>query len=137
MSTSIENKALMQRICAALAAGDAAPLRAAMADDFCWTVMGTTPWSGTYHGKQAVLRDLLAPLVAQFADQYTNAAHNFVAEGDQVVVECRGRVATRTGGRYDNAYCWVCRFEDGKLRALTEYLDTRLLETALAPPERG
>lgn len=136
MTTASENKAIMQRICAALAAGDAAPLRAAMADDFCWTVMGTTPWSGAYRGKQAVLRDLLAPLVAQFADTYTNAAHNFVAEGDQVVVECRGRVATLTGGRYDNAYCWVCRFEDGRLRALTEYLDTRLLETALAPPER-
>lgn len=126
----------MQRICAALAVGDAAPLREAMADDFCWTVMGATPWSGAYRGKQAVLRELLAPLAAQFADRYTNAAHNFVAEGDQVVVECRGRVATRAGGRYDNAYCWVCRFEDGKLRALTEYLDTRLLETALAPPER-
>jgi ketosteroid isomerase-like protein len=67
----------MQRICAALAVGDAAPLRAAMADD------------------------------------------------------------TRAGGRYDNAYCWVCRFEGGKLRALTEYLDTRLLETALLPPARS
>ena len=126
----------MQRICAALAAGDAAPLRAAMAEDFSWTVMGATAWSGTYRGREAVLRELLAPLVAQFADTYTNVAHNFVAEGDQVVVECRGRVATRAGGRYDNSYCWVCRFEDGKLRALTEYLDTRLLETALRPPRR-
>jgi len=126
----------MQRICAALAAGDAAPLRAAMAEDFSWTVMGATAWSGTYRGREAVLRELLAPLVAQFADTYTNVAHNFVAEGDQVVVECRGRVATRAGGRYDNSYCWVCRFEDGKLRALTEYLDTHLLETALRPPRR-
>jgi len=134
--TASENMDLMQRICAALAAGDAAPLRAAMAEDFSWTVMGSTAWSGTYRGREAVLRDLLAPLVAQFADRYTNAAHNFVAEGDQVVVECRGRVATRTGGRYDNSYCWVCRFEDGKLRTLTEYLDTALLETALTPPRR-
>jgi len=126
----------MQRICAALAAGDAAPLRAAMAEDFSWTVMGATAWSGTFRGREAVLRELLAPLVAQFADTYTNVAHNFVAEGDQVVVECRGRVATRAGGRYDNSYCWVCRFEDGKLRALTEYLDTHLLETALRPPRR-
>lgn len=107
-----------------------------MADDFCWTVTGDTAWSGTYRGKEAVLRDLLAPLVAQFAHTYTNVAHNFVAEGDQVVVECRGRVATRTGSRYDNTYCWVCRFQDGKLVSLTEYLDTRLLETALLPPVR-
>ena len=71
MTTTSENKELMQRICAALATGDAAPLRAAMADDFCWTVMGATAWSGTYRGKEVVLRDLLAPLVAQFAGTRT------------------------------------------------------------------
>lgn len=135
--TTSENKAHLQRICAALATGDAVPFREAMADDFCWTITGTTAWSGTYRGKEAVLRDLLAPLVAQFADTYTNVAHNFVAEGDQVVVECRGRVGTKSGGRYDNSYCWICRFEGGKLVSLTEYLDTRLLETALAPPVRA
>jgi uncharacterized protein len=135
--TTGENKELMQRLCAALSAGDSAPFREAMADGFTWTVMGDTAWSGTYRGKPAVLRDLIAPLFAQFADAYTNVAHNFVAEGDQVVVECRGRVATKSGARYDNAYCWVCRLEDGKLVSLTEYLDTRLLTTALAPPARG
>ncbi len=29
-----------------------------MADDFSWTVIGSTSWSGTYAGKQAVLTEL-------------------------------------------------------------------------------
>ena len=50
-----------------------------------WTIIGSTKWSGTYRGKQAVLNELLKPLFAQFADQYTNTAHRFIAEDDYVV----------------------------------------------------
>jgi ketosteroid isomerase-like protein len=102
-----------------------------MADDFCWTVTGSTKWSGAYRGKQAVLAELLRPLSSQFADQYTNTAHRFIAEDDYVVVECRGRVTTREGMPYNNTYCFVCRIADGKLRELTEYLDTELVTAAL------
>jgi ketosteroid isomerase-like protein len=129
-----QNKRLMQDIFSGLARGDTRPFRDAMADDFCWTITGTTPWSGTYHGKGVVLAELIAPLFSQFADQYTNTADRFIAEGDHVVVECRGRVTTKAGRPYDNTYCYVCRLADGKLRELTEYFDTELVNAVLAPP---
>jgi len=124
----------MERIFAGLAKGDGKPLVESMADDFSWTIIGTTKWSRTYDGKQAVRDELLGPLFSQFADRYTNEAVRFIAEDDHVVVECRGRVTTKAGSPYNNTYCWVCRIEDGKLRELTEYLDTELVATALAPP---
>ena len=62
------------------------------------TIIGSTKWSGTYRGKQAVLNELLKPLFAQFADQYTNTAHRFIAEDDYVVVECRGPRHYKVGG---------------------------------------
>jgi uncharacterized protein len=74
---------------------------------------------------------LLSPLLSLFADQYTNTAHRFIAEDDYVVVECRGRVTTKSGAPYNNTYCWICRFADGKLQELTEYLDTELVTAAL------
>lgn len=77
---------------------------------------------------------MLAPLFAQFADQYTNTAQRFIAEDDVVVVECRGRVMTKAGKPYNNRYCWVCRLEDGRLRELVEYMDTELVATALHAP---
>jgi len=133
MSTA-ENKRLMQGIFAELAKGNGKPFMDAMADDFRWTITGASPWSRTYEGKRAVLDDLMRPLFSQFAGTYTNHAQRFIAEDDFVVVECRGKVTTKAGKPYNNTYCYVCRFKDGKLRELTEYLDTQLVAEALAPP---
>jgi len=130
-----ENKQLMADIFAGLAVGDGRRFIESLAEDFCWTITGTTPWSGTYRGKEAVRTKLLQPLFAQFADRYTNALHRIVAEGDCVVVECRGKVTTKAGKPYNNTYCWVCRIVDGRLTELTEYLDTELVTTALLPPQ--
>lgn len=129
-----ENTRLMQRIFAGLAEGDGRPLTESLADDFRWTIIGTTKWSGTYEGKQTVLNELLRPLAAQFADTYTNTPQRFIAAGDYVVVECRGRVTTTEGKPYHNTYCWVCHIKDGKLRELTEYCDTDLIARTLGEP---
>jgi len=130
------NKALMQQIFSQLAIGNGRPLVDAMAEDFCWTFKSGGPWRGSYRGKRSVLEDLIGPLMAQFADRYTNTAQRFVAEGDHVVIECQGRVTTKAGQPYHNQYCYVCRLEDGKLKELTEYMDTALAESVLVPPTR-
>ena len=129
--SAVENKQLLQNIFSELSKGNGKPFVESLADDICWTIIGSTKWSGTYRGKQAVLNELLKPLFAQFADQYTNTAHHFIAEDDYVVVECRGRVTTKSGAPYNNTYCWICRVADGKLQELTEYLDTELVTAAL------
>ncbi len=130
MSTT-ENKHLMQDIFAELSKGNGQPFVESLADDFCWTVTGTTEWSKTYQGKQAVLTELLQPLFSQFENQYTNTAQRFIAEDDYVVVECHGNVTTKAGLPYNNTYCWVCRIAEGKLQELTEYMDTALVTAAL------
>jgi len=76
------------------------------------------------------MQDLMRPLFAQFADQYINTAQTFIAEGDRVV-ECRGKVTTKSGKPYDNQYCWVCRLEGGKLKEVIEYMDTELVAKVL------
>jgi Ketosteroid isomerase-related protein len=129
-----ENKQLLQSAFAELAKGNGKPFLDAMAEDFCWHLMGTTAWSRSYRGKQAVMNELMRPLFGQFADQYTNSAIRIIAEDDYAVVECRGRVNTKSGKPYNNQYCYVIRFADGKMRELTEYLDTQLVAAALQPP---
>ncbi len=128
--SAAENKQLMQNIFSELSKGNGKPFIDSLADDFCWIMPGSTKWSRTYRGKQVVQTELLKPLFSQFADQYTNTAHRFIAEDDYVVVECRGRVTTKSGMLYNNTYCWVCRIADGKLQELTEYMDTELVTAA-------
>jgi uncharacterized protein len=129
--TTLENKQLLQHIFAELAQGNSRPLVESMSDDFCWTVTGSNQWSGTYRGKQAVLDELLAQLRSRIEGRIKTVAHRFIAEGDFVVVEARGNNTTKAGLPYNNAYCFVVRLAEGKLREITEYMDTELVTSAL------
>jgi len=89
MSAS-ENKQLMQHIFAELAQGNSRPLVESMADDFQWTVAGSSRWSGAFKGKDAVLNQLLGPLRAQIDGRIKTVPLRFIAEDDFVVIEARG-----------------------------------------------
>ena len=134
ITETASNKMFMQHIFAELAKGNRKPFAEATADDFCWTITGSTAWSRTYRGKAAVRTELIEPLFAQFAGQYRNSVQRFIADEDFVVVQCRGDVMTRKGQPYNNSYCYVVRLSGGKMRELTEYLDTALVERVLDAP---
>ena len=129
-----DNTELMQEIFAGLANRDDTRLIERMADDFCWINIGSNKWSGTFEGKAAVLRDLLAPLRKKLAHRSRTEARRFIAEGDFVVVEARGDNFTRAGKRYDNEYCFVFRLSDGRITEVKEYSDTALIEAVLGDP---
>jgi ketosteroid isomerase-like protein len=129
-----ENKKLMAGVFAELANGNGKPFVEALGEDVRWTIIGDTAWSGTWKGIEAVREELLDPLFAQFEGHYRAQAVRLIAEGDWVVIESRGDVTTRAGKPYRNAYCYVCRIADAKVRELTEYCDTQLLTRALDPP---
>ena len=130
-----ENKRVMRDAFDELARGNGRPFMDRLGDEVRWTIIGTTAWSRTYQGKPAVRDELMGPLFAQFADRYTNKATRIVAEGDIVVIECSGKATTKAGKPYNQTYCYVCRLAEGKVRELTEYLDTEMVRAALDPPE--
>ncbi len=133
MGLAEKNKELVRAAEERLAGGDGAGWLAALADDVRWTVMGETSWSGTYEGKAAVRTELLAPLLAQFAEPYRRTVRQLLAEGDWVVARCTGDSVTTAGARYDNEYCFWYRLDGGLIREIIEYGDTALIERALAP----
>jgi uncharacterized protein len=130
-----QNKQLMQNAFIELAKGNGKPFVDALAEDVRWTILGSTAWSRTWDGLGSVRAELLDPLFAQFGSTYRAERVRLIAEGAYVVIEFRGDVTTKAGKPYRNAYCYVCRFADGRVRELTEYCDTELLTTALDPPE--
>jgi ketosteroid isomerase-like protein len=124
----------MEYVFAETAKGNGRPFLDALAEDASWTIIGTTGWSKTYQGKAAILAELLAPLRRVLAPPIKTRARRIVAEGDIVVVEARGENVTRDGKPYENSYCYVFEFRDGKVLALTEYADTELFRSALGDP---
>lgn len=133
MSTP-ENKQLLQHIYSELSKANAQPLLESLADDVRWTIAGATKWSRTFDGRRSVIKELLGPLTAQFAGPYSATAKRFIAEDDLVVVECRGCVTTKAGKPYNTNYCFIYRVADGKIREITEYLDTELVSAVLEDP---
>jgi ketosteroid isomerase-like protein len=133
--TAIENKTLVEGIMRARARRNPEPFIAAMADDFVWRIIGSTAWSGDYVGKADVRERLLKPLYAQFVAPTRITPKRILADADHVVVQCDGDATTVSGERYANTYCFVIRVEEGRLRELTEYMDTALVDRVLQPPE--
>jgi len=131
---TVTNKQLLQDIYAEISRGNPQLLLDSMADDIEWTIIGSTALSGTSHGKQEVIDKLLKPLRARLADgPIVFQPERFIAEGEYVVMQARGRATALSGKPYNNTYCIVCRIVDGKLKEMIDYVDTELITTALGP----
>ncbi len=129
-----QHQKLLEHVFAQTALGNGRPFVDALANDAVWTIIGSTPWSQTYTGKQSIVENLLKPLNAQFASNNTIVAHHFLSIGEHVVVQARGKNMTLAGKAYENSYCWIFKFAQGKVTELTEYADTALIEAALIHP---
>ncbi|MBY0532324.1 MAG: nuclear transport factor 2 family protein [Xanthobacteraceae bacterium] len=133
MNAAARNREILETAFAEAARGNGAAFRDAMADDIRWTVPGTMRCSKTYEGKENVLVGLFRPVMAQLDANFSYRATRFVAEDDIVVVQLEGRNTTTSGKPYNNSYCYVCRMEDGKLKDVVEYLDTKLFSELIEP----
>lgn len=135
MSTEA-NRAILVAIHDGLSRSDSRAFLEAMTDDFTWIMIGDTDWSGVYRGKTVVREELLRPLMTRFKS-YRNAPERIIVDGDWAAVQCRGEAETHDGKRYDNSYCWIYRFQEGRVVELTEYMDTELVRSALGPFTRA
>lgn len=129
--SAAENKETIRRIYEAMEQGDRSLFGQAVHPDYVWRLPGHSSWSKRFEGRATIQRDLLKPLFALFATPYTARAINLIAEGDHVVAEVRGDVMTKRGERYNNEYCFIFRFRDGKIVEVIEYADTDLEERVL------
>ena len=129
------NKALLRRAFEATERGDGRPFVELLDGDVRWSIIGSTPWSGTYDGRAAVLRDLLGPLTRALGGVNRVRAERLVAEGPVVVVEARNLSRTTAGVPYPNRYCWVMTLRAGRVVDIVEYADTALIERALGRPD--
>ena len=124
-----ENKQVVLDFYEAGARGDMDACFALLADDVTWTNIGSTKFSGTYIGKQALAENLLGPLFGELKAGISSQIEQLTAEGDIVVAQTSGNAETRDGTPYNNTYCQVMRIRDGQIAAVKEYMDTALIDS--------
>jgi len=111
--------------------GDYRPFFDVVADDVTWTVIGSTPISGTFQGKQAFFDGAVLPLHDALAGPIRAAVVNVFEDGDHVILQWRGQATAKSGKLYHQVYCWVMRLLDGKVVESTAYVDTDLVRQVL------
>ncbi|MGM4910437.1 nuclear transport factor 2 family protein [Rhizobium sp. 768_B6_N1_8] len=121
------NKQQIAALFAHLEQGDGAAFFAKVAEDVDWTVMGTHPLAGHYHSKQEFLAGTFAKLHKVLPDGTQLSTENILIDGDWAIVELRSMATARDGMRFDNRYCWLCRFSGGTIVEVRAYLDSWLV----------
>ncbi len=110
---------------------DASLYLESMTDDVRYTVLGTTDLSGVFRSRDEIVSGIFKPLMARLDGGIELAPDTVFGDGDMVAMQAHGRAHTKHGGPYDNTYCFVFRFRDGRIAEITEYLDTELVRSAL------
>lgn len=130
-----ENIDLLDQYFTLMQQGDWAGVEAMYHDDIVIHMLGTTPASGRMDGKARVTDDLIAekvhgalvPETIRFARKW----RIMCADDERVVAIMEGGGETRSGLTYDQTYCEIFRFRDGKLVEMHAFFDTALAEAAL------
>ena len=95
-----------------------------MAEDVDWIVEGTHPLAGHYHSKAAFLTHTFEKLAKVLPQGAKLRTENALVSGDWAVVELHSLATAKNGLRFDNRYCWVCRFVNGTIVEVRAYLDS-------------
>jgi uncharacterized protein len=90
---------------------------------------------GRTEGAEAIADALGGNIVRTMFDlsqPFALEIRRIVVDGDVAVVQQRlTATAKATGAAYDNQYCWVYEFRDGRLAVLEEYADTIIAGRAM------
>jgi hypothetical protein len=117
----------VRQIFGGLEAGDGAAFFQHVADDVDWTVLGTHPLAGHYHGKQAFIEGTFAKLnqvLSRGAELYVE---HLLVKDDDATVELKSLAKAKNGMRFDNHYCWVVHFEGDVIVHVRAYLDSAMV----------
>lgn len=122
MPSADRNRATVRDAFAAWTAGES-DIFDLLADDACWTIAGSGPGTGTWHGRQAYIDAAVTPLFKQLAVPTVPDVIGIWADGDEVIVRWKQDTPIKRGGSYRNDYAWFLTMRDGEVVAVTAFLD--------------
>ncbi len=127
MASPDDNKQVVRDAFRPWEQGDSRPFFDLVADDVTWTVIGSTPASGVFRSKKAVVDQAFRPLLERLDGPLQTRFIDVAAEGDKVFLRFKSAGVAKTGLHYDQVYCFAMVMRDGRITEIVAYLDTHLL----------
>jgi uncharacterized protein len=123
---------LVKNFYTALGSGDVPAVLSLLDENVKWTEAERFPYyTGTWHGPQAVLNNLLKRLAADW-DGFSAKADDFMIEGDRIVsFGTYAGTYKKTGKSMTSPFAHVWTVGDGKIKSFLMYTDTAKILEAL------
>lgn len=131
MGTTDDNRQAIRTAFESWEQGDSRPFFGLVSDEVRWTVIGSTPISGTFNSKSAFMEGAAGKLTAKFAGPVMAQIVDVCAEGDKVFLQWEGSSSTTDGRPYEQTYCWVLTMSEGEIVEAFAYLDTGLVSSVM------
>ena len=94
-----------------------------IADEVIWTIKGSGPSAGTYHGREAFMAHAVRPFFARLSTPVRPRHFQIWADGAHVIAQWEGHAVARDGQPYRNEFVWIFRMRNGKAIEVTAFLD--------------
>jgi uncharacterized protein len=119
-----DNKALVQASFERWKNGTGGPFEL-LSPEVEWTIVGSSPLSKTYHGKQDFIDQVIGPFNARMAKPLVPTIRGIYADGDTVIIFFDAAATAKDGLPYRNTYTWYFQMKDAKVIKATAFFDTR------------
>lgn len=108
--------------------GDGAEFFTHVADNVDWTVEGHHPLAGRYRSKADFIAGTFAKLGKVLPGGTQLHVKNVMICGNWAIVELASLATAKNGLRFDNKYCWLCKFENELIVTVRAYLDSAMVQ---------
>ncbi|HEY3676351.1 MAG TPA: nuclear transport factor 2 family protein [Candidatus Tumulicola sp.] len=95
-----------------------------LAQDARCEIVGNSTVSGTYHGRDAFVTEVLAPFGQRVSRSLIPSVRRIYADGDSVIALYDGESIASDGVPYRNTYAWFLRMDDGKIAEAVGFYDS-------------
>ncbi|MDC7675536.1 nuclear transport factor 2 family protein [Asticcacaulis machinosus] len=102
-----------------------------LAPDVKWTIPGSGPVAGTYHGIDDFMARASVPLVQRLAGPLKPKVHHIWAVDDRVIIRFDGSAMTTSGATYTNQFVWIFKMDDGQVVEAEAFLDLIAYQTVV------
>ena len=122
-STAERNQRLVERAFANWSAGRGSLFDDLLSPTVVWTIRGSGPAAGTYHGREDFLQRAVRPFAQRLATPIVPRVEGIWAREDQVVVRWMGTATARDGAPYRNEYVWIFKMDGARATQVEAFLD--------------